>query len=401
MNSHVQIDHGLVYAPDGQFHKRRLLIDHGLITDHPFDDAEHVDASDLFLIPGLIDMHLHGCAGHDFCDGSADSLKEIAEYQARCGIACICPTTMTLPEKQLTDILGRLAEFRTPGKSQTEDPICGDPTGQAKIVGIRLEGPFLSAQKAGAQNRQHLTPPDVPLFLRLQEAARGGIRIADLAPECPGAFPFIETVKDQVILSFAHSTADYDLAVSAFSAGIRHVTHLYNAMNAMESRSPGPIPAAAQMSHVTAELICDGIHVHPAMVHLAIRQFGEDRIIFISDSTEATGMPDGEYRLGGQTIRKKGRRAMLPDGTIAGSVTNLMDCMRIAVREMGIPLHTAIKCASTNPARRLQIDDLYGSLAPGKQAFVVALGRDLEPVWLMEHGEIHHFSGSGKEANGF
>lgn len=178
------------------------------------------------------------------------------------------------------------------------------------------------------------------------------------------------------VISLGHTNADYDLSTEAFERGASHVTHLYNAMNPFEHRSPGLIGAAADREDVTVELICDGIHVHPAAVRTTLRIFGDDRIIFVSDSMRATGLEDGQYMLGRQMVNVQGRHALLADGTIAGSVTSLLDCMRRAVLEMGISLESAVKCAAVNPARRIGIYGSCGSISPGKKADVVLLKKE-------------------------
>ncbi len=370
----VLIKNGLVFHTEGSFEPGVLFLRDGVFAP-PAEapaDAEIVDAGGLYLIPGLTDLHFHGCMGHDFCEGSEEAIRILAEYEESVGVTAICPATMTFPEEKLTGVMRAAAGYRSEGG--------------AALAGINMEGPFLSREKCGAQNPAYLAPPDAAMFRRLQEAAGGLIRLVDLAPETEGAFPFIEALRDETVLSLAHTAADYDLASRAFAAGIRHVTHLYNAMNPMSSRAPGPIAAAADADGVEVEMICDGIHIHSAMVRTAFRMFGDDRIIFISDSMEATGLPDGDYELGGQPVHKQGSLCTLADGTIAGSATNLMDCMRKAVRDMDIPLASAVKCAAVNPARSLGITDRRGSLETGRDACLVALDKDLEISMIYNRG---------------
>ncbi len=239
-----------------------------------------------------------------------------------------------------------------------------------------MEGPFISLARKGAQNGDYVHRPDADLFRELNAASGGLVKILAIAPEEPGAMECIEELKDEVVLSVAHTTADYETASKAFQNGVHHVTHLYNAMSGLSHRSPGVVGAAADHEAVEAELICDGIHIHPVTVRQTFKMFGDDRIILISDSMEATGMPDGEYALGGQKVIKKGNYATLEDGTLAGSATNLMDCLRTAVLKMGIPLESAVKCAAVNSARSVGIYDSYGSITPGKTANMVLLKED-------------------------
>jgi N-acetylglucosamine-6-phosphate deacetylase len=188
---------------------------------------------------------------------------------------------------------------------------------------------------------------------------------------------FIDAVKDEVVLSLAHTMADYDTAREAFLRGASHVTHLYNAMPPLHHRNPGVIGAARDAENCRVELICDGIHLHPSTVRATFAMFGADRIILISDSMRAAGLSDGQYTLGGQDVSVCGPRAVLADGTIAGSVTNLMACLRTAVRKMGIPLADAVTCATMNPAKEIGIYDFCGSITPGKVADLVLLDKDL------------------------
>jgi N-acetylglucosamine-6-phosphate deacetylase len=241
-----------------------------------------------------------------------------------------------------------------------------------------MEGPFISAARKGAQAEEHIRNCDVALFRTLQEESGGLIKLVDLAPEEPGAMSFIETLKDEVVLSLAHTVADYDTAMEAFARGASHVTHLYNAMPPLNHRNPGVVGAARDTQNCRVELICDGIHLHPSIVRATFAMFGADRIILISDSMRATGLSDGQYTLGGQAVSVCGSRATLADGTIAGSVTNLMSCLQTAVRDMGIPLTDAVSCATINPAKELGIYDSCGSITPGKVADLVLLDEELQ-----------------------
>ena len=203
--------------------------------------------------------------------------------------------------------------------------------------------------------------------------ADGLIKLVDIAPEEPGSDAFIEEMKDEVRISIAHSCADYDAARHAFEKGARHLTHLYNAMDPMHHRKPGPIPAAAERDDVTAEIIADGVHIHPSMVRLAFNMFGDDRMILISDTLRAAGLKDGTYDLGGQDVTVRGPEARIANGALAGSVSDLMRCFRVAVKEMDIPLVSAVKAATINPARAIRIEGEYGSIQEGHVADAVIL----------------------------
>ena len=365
------ITNGIIFTPDNTFRTGTISTAGDIITNTAQEDAEIIDAENLYIIPGLTDIHFHGCTGYDFCDGTQESFTAIADYEAQNGITTICPATMTLPEHELLRIMTAAKNF-----SRT----C------TNFAGIDLEGPFISPAKIGAQNPDYIARPSAEMLARLQEASGGLIRIALVAPEVDGAEEFIRKSHGTATISIGHTNCDYDTAKRAFELGAKHVTHLYNAMNPINHRNPGPIIAAAECEGVDVELICDGIHVHPAVVRNTLRMFGTDRVIFISDSMEATGMPDGEYALGGQKVIKNGRRATLEDGiTIAGSVTNLMDCMRTAVRDMNVPLNIAVKCSAVNPARCIGIDS---SIQEGRKANLVALDKELNIVWVVMNGKM-------------
>ena len=248
------------------------------------------------------------------------------------------------------------------------------PEGCARLMGINMEGPFFSEKKKGAQNGAYLHAPDAAMFRRVQAQANGLFKLCDLAPELPGAMQTIEELSGEVRISLAHTEADYDTACEAFRRGARQVTHLYNAMPPFSHRAPGVIGAAFDSENVAVELIADGVHIHPSVVRAVFTLFG-GRVILISDSMMATGMEDGAYSLGGLPVTVRGNLATLEDGTIAGSATNLMDCMRKAV-SMGIPLETAVRAATYNPARAIGAADVCGSITAGHRGDCVLLSKD-------------------------
>ncbi len=343
-----------------------------------------LDGKGAYAIPGLTDIHFHGCAGYDFCDGTLEAVQKIAASQLKNGVTQICPATMTLPEDLLANSARAAKEYAASQKALPEPPC----TAGALLVGIHMEGPFVSPSKKGAQNPLYLKDPDISMFQRLQKEAGGLFRLVTIAPELKGALEFIRILKEQVSLSIGHSEADYDTAAKAFDAGANHVTHLYNAMSPFSHRSPGIVGAAFDAPDCMVELICDGLHVAPAMVRATFKLFGSDRVILISDSMRATGLSDGEYSLGGLKVTVRGPLASLSDGTIAGSVTNLMECMRRAVKNMDIPLGTAVKCAAVNPAKSIGIYDRFGSLEPGKEANLVLLDEDLRIQAIIFQGKL-------------
>ena len=355
-----------VHAADGRFVEEAACAEGG----------ETVDASGCYVIPGLVDLHFHGSAGADISDGDLAGLHKMGAYEASRGITALCPATMTLPE----DVLMRAAQAAAAYEPAADE---------AALVGINMEGPFISPSKVGAQNPDYVRNPSAEEFRRLQEAAGGLFKLVDIAPEEPGAEEFIREMADEVRISLAHTCTDYDTAVRAFELGARQLTHLYNAMDPMHHRKPGPIPAAVEHGEVTAEIIADGVHIHPAMVRLAFQLFGDDRMILISDTLRAAGLEDGTYDLGGQDVTVRGPVATIDNGALAGSVSDLMRCLTVAVRDMGIPLASAVKAASANPARALGLDAERGAIEPGKVADAVLLDKetlDLRAVVL--RGEL-------------
>lgn len=380
------IDNVKVYTPEQKFVKGGMILENDRISDIYTDEnkpdltgKEVLDSKGAYAIPGLIDLHFHGCMGDDFCDNSLEALERIAEYEASVGVTAIAPATMTLPAEELLDVLKTAARY----KREKHD------YKKADLVGINMEGPFISPVKKGAQDERNILPCDVNLCERFLEASEGLVKFIGIAPEeSRNSLDFIRQMKEKVSISLAHTNADYDTSMEAFNAGADHAVHLYNAMPEILHRAPGVVGAVFDSKHVMAEIICDGIHIHPATVRATFQMMGADRMILISDSMRATGMPDGQYTLGGLDVKVVGKLATLvSDGAIAGSATNLADCMRTAVQKMNLPLETAIACATINPARSLKIDDEYGSLEKGKKANVVLLEPDLTLKCVIKDGK--------------
>lgn len=365
-----------VFTQDNCFVRTDIVVKDGkfaAISDIPEGAGEVIEADGLYMIPGLVDIHFHGCKGADMCDGTREALDVIAAYEASVGVTSICPATMTIPKDELVKVMKNAGEYSY--------------NGGAHIVGINMEGPFISPSKKGAQAADNIMHCDYEYFCKLQEAANGLIKLVDIAPEEPGAMEFIDKVKDNVVVSLAHTASDYDTAKEAIERGASHATHLYNAMPPLNHRNPGVIGAVRDSGKCHAELICDGVHIHPSVIRATFAMFGAERMILISDSMRATGLDDGEYTLGGQPVSVKGNLATLHDGTIAGSATNLMDCMRYVVKEAGLSLETAVMCAASNPAKEIGIFDEVGSIAVGKRADFVLLDKELNIVGVYIDGK--------------
>ncbi len=373
----MRITGGQVFDLEQGFVSRDVCFD-GEKLEQSSADGKTYDASGCYVIPGLTDLHFHGCVGEDFSDATPDGLQKMADYELSRGVTQICPAGMTLGEDQLTRICENAAAHRAKN------------SGGAELVGLHLEGPFLCKAKKGAQNEAFLHDPDPAMLHRLQQAAQGMVKLVTLAAEQPGALEFIRSAQeDGITVSLGHTTADYDTACAAYEAGARQATHLFNAMPPFTHRAPGVVGAAFDHPQVKVELISDGVHIHPSVVRAVFQLFGAGRVILISDSLRATGMPDGRYPFGGQEIEVHGNRATMADdpNTLAGSVSDLMACMRSAV-SFGIPLHDAVWAAAVNPAQVLGVFDRLGSLDVGKTANLAILDRDLNLKDVFFRGQL-------------
>lgn len=335
-------------------------------------DEETYDLTGLILVPGFIDMHIHGAAGADTSDGEVTALDKISTFLAKNGVTGFCPTTMMISDESLAKALSAAEKF-----SHSTQP-------GAKMLGVRLEGPYLSKEKCGVQNTDYAKIPSVDEFhTMLAPYADDLVRIVDLAPELPDAMPFIIALKDRYLFSIAHTTAGYDCCTKAISLGAKHGTHLFNAMNPMDHHDPGAVGALLDAPETTCELICDGMHLHPSVVRFAWKMLGANRVVVVSDAMRAAGMPDGEYDLGGKKVTVRNGRTDFGNGRLAGSTTNLRDEFKYLL-SIGIPFTEALKACSINPARVLKIDQDTGSLAVGKYADMVAMDRNfrVRKVWV-------------------
>lgn len=377
----MKIKNGKIFEENGTFRQGTVETENGKIKNLLFEaDADNVsgeeviDAEGLYVIPGFVDIHFHGCVGHDFCDGTAEAFDAITKYELENGVTSISPATMTLSREELERIFTQAGRYE-------------NKTGST-IRGITMEGPFVSMAKKGAQNGAYIHKPDIDFYRQMQELSGNLIRQVAVAPEEDDDYDFIQKISKETVISVAHTTANYDIANGAFENGATHVTHLFNAMPPFVHRDPAVVGAAFDHKDVFVELICDGVHIHPSVVRAMFRLFGADRICMISDSMMATGMPDGNYSLGGQAVSVTGKKATLADGTIAGSASNLYDCFRTAVQEMGISLEEAVMATTLTPARSLGFDKECGSIAAGKSADFVLLDEKLQIRYVIKAGVV-------------
>lgn len=337
---------------------------------------EELDAAGKYVTPGFVDIHIHGAAGSDFCDGMDGSdkyVRAMQKYLGSQGVTSFLGTTMAFSE----EILDRIFDAAR--------PIFGQEGYGAVLRGVNMEGPFFNKAKKGAQAEEYIIDPDWEMFRRLWERSGHNIRLVDVAPELPGALEFAQKASKLCTVSIAHTCATYEEATAAFANGFTHTTHLFNAMPAFTHRAPGVVGAASDFAeHI--EMICDGIHLNPSVVRAVFNMFGSDRVCIISDAMQACGMPNGEYSLGGQKVFMTDGLATLADGTIAGSATCQAEGFRRAVK-FGVPLESALKAATINPAKAAGLFDEVGSIAVGKRADVLVLGADLHPEHIFIGGK--------------
>ena len=352
---------GLIFRGDRGFVPGGFGVEEGRFTEVFEEDRPgDVDLHGAKVIPGLVDIHIHGAAGADFSDGDYQGLIRMARTLAARGITSFLPTSMTLPYADLQMAFATAAQLRNQ---------C--PADCARPLGIHMEGPFFSEKKKGAQNGAYLRTPDPEAFQQLQTGCSGFIRLVDIAPELEGAEAFAREAEKTAVVSVAHTDCTYEEAKAVYRAGASHLTHLYNAMPGIHHRSPGPIAAASEREDVYAELICDGYHVHPAAVGMAFKLF-PGRICLISDGLRCLGMPEGQYELGGQPIVLKDGVARLADGTIAGAASDLFTDMKNAMA-FGIPEATAILAATLIPAKSIGAEGDVGAIEPGRLADYLVL----------------------------
>ncbi len=358
------LKNSIVYGKDFEPVKTDIEIEGEFIKAIGKSEKSGIDCSDKIILPGFIDIHIHGCNMADATDGNKDSVLKMSRWLAENGVTSFCPTTMTLSVDTLKKCFGYVADAM--GKEEG-----------AYIHGINMEGPFIAPAKKGAQAEEHILEPDFSVFKELNSICP--VKLVDIAPERNGAEDFIRKASEVCTVSAAHTTADYAQGKQAIEWGITHATHLYNAMNGLTSREAGMVGAVLDSENVNAEIICDGIHICPATLRITFKALGENKTIIISDAMMAAGLKDGNYTLGGQDVIKKDGAARLADGTLAGSSTNLFDEFKNLL-SFGIPVKQAIKSVTINPAKAIKVDNKTGSIEPNKYADLIILSKDFSKI---------------------
>jgi N-acetylglucosamine-6-phosphate deacetylase len=340
-------------------------------------DSEIIDAEDGFIVPGFIDIHVHGGGGSDTMDGSLESIKQIAVTHSRFGTTAFLPTTMTMSERKIIKSLESIKEAFLKG------------TGAAKVLGANLEGPYINPKKKGSQEEKDIQEASIDQFLRFNQASANIIRMITLAPEMPGSTDFIRWLDRQgIIVSVGHSDATYNQVQKGITAGVSHATHTFNAMRGLNHREPGVVGAVLSSPEITLELIADLVHLHPAIIKILVQVKEMEKLVLITDAIRATNKPEGKYELGGQEVTVVNGEARLKNGTLAGSILTMDKAIRNLVNIIEIPLKNAIQMGTHNPARRLGIESQKGSLKIGKDADIVILNKMLNVQLTMVNGNV-------------
>ncbi|MEC2072729.1 N-acetylglucosamine-6-phosphate deacetylase [Alkalihalophilus marmarensis] len=331
------------------------------------------------LLPGFIDIHIHGANGADMMDSSVESLKTIAEYLPSEGTTSFLATTITQSEDLIEEALKQTALYKE---------VKGLNLG-ADMAGVHLEGPFISDKRAGAQPLHHIKEPDIELFNKWQECSNHQIKVVTMAPEETNGLAFLEEVqKNGTVVSIGHSDATYPVIVEAVDKGLSHVTHLYNGMRGLHHREPGVAGAAIAHSELMVEMIVDGVHIHPTVVKSTYRAKGANEIILITDAMRAKGLGEGTYDLGGQEVKVENGKALLADGTLAGSIVKMDEAVRNMIAYTGCSLRDITKMTAENPAKQTEIWDNTGSITVGKDADLVLLDPHNQVVLTICKGNI-------------
>lgn len=381
----IVLANGRILTAHNQFIEGSVMVDNGKITQilGKLDVSELgqnitvVELDGKYLVPGFLDVHVHGGNGSDTMDGTVDAINEMARFHASHGTTSFLPTTMTAP---LPDIEQALHAVKQAMEQGTEG---------AEVLGCHMEGPFISVEFKGAQNPEHIHPPSVEVIQSYLDQVGPIIRLMTIAPEQPGAAELITFLsKNGIVAAAGHTNATYADMEAAIEQGVSHIIHCYNGMRGLHHREPGVVGAALVHDEVSAELIADGVHVHPGAMKLVLKAKPEDKVVLISDSIRASGLADGVYDLGGQEVIVHNGICNLKSGNLAGSTLTLDKAVRNAVDLIGLPLELAVQLASYNPACVIGVQDRKGTIAVGKDADLVVMDDDLSVVKTIVGGRI-------------
>ncbi|GGH82389.1 N-acetylglucosamine-6-phosphate deacetylase [Pullulanibacillus pueri] len=384
MSKPLLITNTTLYTEKGIIRNGSILLQEGKIAEiyaedqkiNSSEEREVINGSGLNVIPGFIDGHIHGANGADVMDATETALETMATFLPHEGTTSFLATTMTQSPEAIEAALKTVAAYQ-------------NKEGQAEIVGVHLEGPFVEKSKAGAQPQQYIIEPDLALFQKWQKLSGHAIKTITLAPEHDADGEFIRTLAEQgVNVSAGHTGTDFIGMKLAVSQGVRQVTHLCNAMVGIHHRDIGVVGAAFQLKELKGELITDGIHVSPEMMQLIVNNMGSERIIMITDSIRAKGLTTGEYDLGGQPVTVTEDRAFLEDGTLAGSILKMDKGAQNMLALEGVTLSDIIQMASINPAKQIGIFDRKGSIAVGKDADLLIVDENLTIHYTLCRGVI-------------
>lgn len=380
------ITNGRIYTENETIEQGYILVEDGKITQitkgEYKGDLTTIDVKGQHVLPGFIDIHMHGGYGEDAMDASFEGLKHLSESLLSEGTTSYLATTMTQSDDNIIKALKNIVNYQAQQ----------DALNAASIVGIHLEGPFISEYKVGAQNPAYVQRPSVEKVQQFQEIANNQIKVMTFAPEVEGADETLSTLHDQINFSIGHTVATFDEVNEAVAQGAKHVTHLYNAGTAFEHRNPGLSGAAWVNDELSTESIVDGIHSHPASVKIAYKQKGNKRFFLITDAMRAKGMPDGEYDLGGQNVVVKGSEARLTSGALAGSILKMNEGLKNLIEFTGAPLDDLWRVTSLNQAIALKIEGDKGSIAIGKDADIVVVDDDIQVLTTIKSGKVHNFN---------
>jgi len=359
--------------------KRRIrgIVNKEELSTATLAGAEVIEGKDKFIVPGYIDIHVHGGGGSDVMDGDYEAINQIAIAHSHFGTTSFLPTTMTMSKDKIIRSLRSICEAVKKG------------TAGAEILGIHMEGPYINPEKKGAQKEDDIKKISIEEFLEFNQASGNIVRLVTIAPEIPGAIDLIKYLHKQgIIASVGHSNATYVQTQAGIQAGLSHVTHTFNAMRELHHREPGVVGAALTSPELTVEVIADGIHIHPIVLKVLTKIKEGEKVVLITDAMRAAGLKEGTYDLGGQEVIVAKGQSRLKDGTLAGSVLTMDKAVKNMVNKIGIQLPKAIQMASFNPARSIGVDDKKGSLEPGKDADIVILNKNLETELTIVAGKI-------------